>query len=140
VCCTGEEKIMLDRFTIDDGRHLPEIIINEDASAKVGKAVFRAGCSCGQMEEVVGTREQAMLAHVGHAGSKLGPEKGPEWLPVGIRLALLMVTMLAVWGGCYMVGQTQDSTAVQAGAHLVGMLLAFSTMVAARKYIAQTKA
>ncbi|GHD52418.1 hypothetical protein [Streptomyces galbus] len=40
---------MLDRFAIDDGRHLLEVVIDEDASAAAGEAQYRADCSCGRM-------------------------------------------------------------------------------------------
>ncbi|MEV7417716.1 hypothetical protein [Streptomyces sp. NPDC089919] len=141
---------MLDRFAIDDGRHLPQLVINEDASATAGTARYTASCSCGRMPgQTAGTRDQALAAHLAHVTTRTGPSKGPHWLPVGARLLILAGAMALVWGLCFTAGQiitdTQDLTgaaakAVLAGAHLTGLLLAFGLMVAVRRYIAPTRA
>ncbi len=39
----------LDRYIIDDGCHLPQIVIDEDASTAAGAARYRSRCSCGRM-------------------------------------------------------------------------------------------
>ncbi|MEU8478106.1 hypothetical protein [Streptomyces hygroscopicus] len=141
---------MLDRFAIDDGCHLPEVVIDEDASTAAGTARFRATCSCGRMpRQGAGTREQALASHLAHVNTKIGPSKGPEWLPVGARVVILVVAMLIVWGACYATGQfvthDQDLTGATAktvlgGSHLAGLALAFGLMVAVRRYIAPTRA
>ncbi|WP_371793784.1 hypothetical protein OG285_38500 [Streptomyces sp. NBC_01471] len=140
----------LDRFAIDGGRHFPQIVIDEDASTAAGTARFRAGCTCGRMpQHLVDAREQALAAHLAHATAKAGPSKGPKWLPSGVRVVILVVAMLMVWGACYATGQIvahgQDLTgatakAVFGGSHLAGLALAFGLMVAVRRYIAPTRA
>ncbi|MFD8727777.1 hypothetical protein [Streptomyces sp. NPDC059611] len=140
---------MFDRFAIDDGRHLPKPVIDEDASTAAGTARFRAECSCGRMPQVpAGTREQALAAHVAHVTTKIGPPKGPTWLPGGARVLILAVSMLVLWGACYATGQFvangQDltgatATVVLGGSHFAGLALAFGLMVAVRRYIAPTR-
>ncbi len=146
----GNPVLNLDRFAIDDGRHLPQLVIAEDASTAAGLARFRAGCSCGRMSShPAGTREQALAAHIAHVNTKIGPSKGPEWLPVGARVVILAVVMLIVWGACYATGQfvahDQGLTGATAktvlgGSHLAGLALAFGLVVAVRRYIAPTRA
>ncbi|MEU3356134.1 hypothetical protein [Streptomyces sp. NPDC037389] len=140
---------MLERFAIDDGRHLPTIVIDEDASTTAGTARFRATCCCDRMpRHPAGTREQALAAHIAHVKTKIGPSKGPNWLPLGARIIILAVAMLITWGACYAAGQIvthdQDLTGTTAktvlgGSHLVGLALAFGLMVAGRRYIAPTR-
>lgn len=135
--------VNLDRFVIDDGRHLPQLVIDEDASTAAGSARFRAGCSCGRMaSHPAGTREQALAAHLAHVKTKLGPSKGPKWFPVGARLVVLMLAMLAIWTGCYITGEmlADGSRVIVAGSILIGFALAFGLMVATRHYIAPTRA
>ncbi|MFI8287402.1 hypothetical protein ACIF84_30690 [Streptomyces albidoflavus] len=134
---------MLERFAVDDGHHLPQLVIDEDASAAAGTARFRAGCSCGtSAPHPAGTREQALAAHLAHVDAKLGPSKGPKWLPVGARLVILMLAMLAIWMGCYITGEmlADGSKLIVAGSILTGSALAFGLMVATRRYIAPTRA
>ncbi|WP_186782499.1 hypothetical protein [Streptomyces sp. CBG9] len=134
---------MLDRFAVDDGHHLPQLVIDEDASSAAGTARFRAGCSCGRMApHPAGTREQALTAHLAHVNTKLGPSKGPKWLPVGARIIILMLAMLAIWMGCYITGEmlADGSKLIVAGSILIGAALAFGLMVAMRRYIAPTRA
>lgn len=141
---------VFDRFAIDDGLHLPQPVIDEDASTAAGTARFRAECSCGRMpQHPAGTRDQALAAHIAHVNTKIGPAKGPEWLPVGARVVILVVAMLAIWGACYATGQmiTHDqdlagatAKTVLGGSHLAGLALAFGLMVAIRRYIAPTRA
>ncbi|MFJ2819122.1 hypothetical protein [Streptomyces sp. NPDC087294] len=140
---------VFDRFVIDDGRHLPKPVIDEDASTAAGTARFRAECSCGRMpQHPAGTREQALAAHIAHVNAKTGPSRGPEWLPVGARVVILAVAMLVVWGACYATGQiiTHDqgltgatAKTVLGGSHLAGLALAFGLMVTVRRYIAPTR-
>ncbi|MFI8944113.1 hypothetical protein [Streptomyces syringium] len=139
----GNAVLNLDRFAIDDGRHLPQLVISEDASTAAGTARFRAGCSCGRMtSHPAGTREQALAAHLAHVNTKIGPSKGPKWLPVGARLVILMLAMLAIWTGCYITGEVlaDGSKVIVAGFILTGFALAFGLMVATRRYIAPTRA
>ena len=139
---------MLDRFVIDAGRHLPQLVIAEDASTTAGTAHFQARCSCGRMpHHPAGTREQALAAHITHVNAKIGPSKGPEWLPVSVRVVILMAAMLIIWGACYATDRivAQDLTGATAktvlgSSHLVGLALAFGLMVAARRYIGPTHA
>ncbi|MFJ8752216.1 hypothetical protein ACIREO_23210 [Streptomyces sp. NPDC102441] len=140
----------LDRFVIDDGRHLPQMTIDEDASTAAGAARFRATCSCGRMSHrPAGTREQALGAHLAHVNTKAGPPRNPTWLPFGARVVILAAAMLMLWGLCYATGQVvvhnQGLTGAAAmtlrgGSHLAGLVLAFGLMVAARRSIAPTRA
>ncbi|MBD3004833.1 hypothetical protein [Streptomyces sp. 5-10] len=140
---------MFGKFTIDDGLHLPQIVIDEDASTIAGTAQYRATCSCDQMpRHPAGTHDQALAAHIAHISTRLGPSKGPEWLPVGARLVILMVAMSIVWGVFYITGQAvihqhhlagATAKALIAGFHLTGLASAFGLMVAARRYIAPTR-
>ncbi|MBZ2410844.1 hypothetical protein HX747_31020 [Streptomyces sp. L06] len=134
--------INFDRFAIDDGRHLPKIIIDEDASTAAGAAQYRATCSCGRMPAALAvTGEGALAAHLAHAATKTEPAKGPQWLPVGVRLALLVLAMLAIWVGCYIAGEmlADGSKVIVGAAVLVGFALDFALMVATRRYIAPTR-
>lgn len=141
---------MLDRYLIDDGLHLPGFEIAEDASTAAGAARFRVTCSCGRMShQPPSTREDALAAHLAHVNTRTGPPKGPAWLPLGARVAILLTVMLAVALACYATGQAvvhvQDLTgatakAVAAGSVVTGFSLAFGLMVAARHYIAPTRA
>ena len=146
----GNIALMLDRFAIDDGRHLPEFVIDEDASSVAGSAQFRVTCSCGRMpEHLAGTRGRALAAHLAHVGTRLGPSRGPAWLPVGARLAILFVAMMALWGACLALGHViirhygltgGAAPAARVGFTLAGLALAMGLMVAARRYIAPTRA
>lgn len=141
---------MLDRLTIDDGHHLPKLVINEDASTAAGEARFQATCSCNRMpRHLPGTSGQALSAHAAHINTGIGPSKGPKWLPVGARLAILVVAMLNIWAAAYTTGlfivhsqaiTGSTATIVLCGAHIVGLAVAFSVMVAVRQYIAPTRA
>ncbi|HWU11560.1 MAG TPA: hypothetical protein VN520_35285 [Streptomyces sp.] len=136
-----------DRFLIDDGRHLPTYVIDEDASRIAGEARWRANCSCDRMpDHPAGSREQTLIAHLAHVSKQLSPAAGPEWLPPGARLVLLLFAMLAIWAACYVAGvlvtQQTDLTdgVIRAGAHLTGIALAFGFMVLTRRFIAPTRA
>ncbi|MER6109369.1 hypothetical protein [Streptomyces hirsutus] len=125
----------LDRFRIDDGRHLPALAIDEGSSFLHGRARYRATCSCGRMPpHPPGSREEAERAHARHAATRLGPER------LGLRLAALALGMLVVWGTCYAAGRSlSDAKAVLGAFHLMGLALAFGLMVAARRFIAPTR-
>ncbi|MYZ38530.1 hypothetical protein GT002_26370 [Streptomyces sp. SID4917] len=137
----------LDRYIIDDGRHLPQIVIDEDASTAAGAARYRSGCSCGRMLSLpADTHEHALNVYLAHIDAQTGPAKGPEWLPVGVRVVLLALVMVIAW---FVAGQIvahhQDLTgasavAVRGGSDLAGLALAFGLMVAVRRYIAPTRA
>ncbi|GGN41088.1 hypothetical protein [Streptomyces fuscichromogenes] len=142
---------MLDRFAIDDGLHLPRIVISEDASAAAGgDARFRADCSCGRMPpHPAGTRDQALAAHIAHVSTRTGPSKGPEWLPLDARVILLLLGCMALWAGSY-TGSLALTDAMHltgvgaAGIRIGGVLTGFAAagclMVAVRHYIAPTRA
>ncbi|AWN32620.1 hypothetical protein [Streptomyces sp. NEAU-S7GS2] len=140
----------IDRFTIDDGRHLPDLVIDEDASTAAGEAQFRAACSCGRMPSLpAGSRDQALAVHIEHVKTKSSAPKGPGWLPEGARVIILAVAMLAVWVACYAAGEviTHETAltgiaakAVVLASVMTGFILAFSLMVATRRYIAPTRA
>lgn len=141
---------MLDRFRIDDGRHLPRLQLVEVASAAAGAARYTAACSCDRMTPTApGTHEQALNAHVEHARAYLGPARGPSWLPWEVRIIALLVLMLILASGGYLGGlllvdvHQLTGTAAQ-GAHVGGVLLgftaAFALMVAVRRFIAPTRA
>jgi len=139
-----------DRFVIDDGHHLPRIVIDEDASTSIGTALWRAECSCGRMtHHISGTPEGALAAHLDHASTRTVPPKGPARLPLGARTAILMTVMFIICAGSFVAGRividVQDLTgtaarAVSAGSVLAGVAVAFTVMVAARHYIAPTRA
>jgi hypothetical protein len=141
---------MLDRFRIDDGRHLPRLVIDEDASTAASAARFRASCSCGRMPTgPAGTREQALAAHLDHVSTRIGPPRGPAWLPLGARITLLLALMLALALGGYAGGLTlvahydltgPGAASARAGSLLGGFGLAFLLMVTARHFIAPTRA
>lgn len=140
----------LNRYRIDDGAHWPRFTIDEDASAAAGIARYRAACSCGRLPETPpGDHDQAVTAHLAHAMTKIGPTRGPAWLPLGVRIALLLVGMFLLWGGWYAGGQyvVHDfaltggaSVGVIGGCHVTGLLSAFALMVGVRHYIAPTVA
>lgn len=139
---------MLDRWRIDDGRHLPEYVIDEDASRAAGRARWRAVCSCGRMpRHEAGVPGEVMRAHLAHVTSRTGPSRGPAWLPVGLRVALLLVVMAAVWVGCYAAGQAApgwwaltgaSAAAARLGGVLAGWAAAFGLMVGCRRWVAPT--
>ncbi|MGW0651324.1 hypothetical protein ACWD4T_21340 [Streptomyces umbrinus] len=141
---------MLDRFAIDDGRHLPDIVIDEDASTRAASARFRAACSCGRMPlHPAGSRDQALAAHIAHVNTRTGPSKGPDWLPLEARLVLLVLGCAALWAGAF-IGALTLADAMHltgtgaAGARVGGVLTGFAAagclMVAVRHYIAPTRA
>ncbi|MFJ8785790.1 hypothetical protein [Streptomyces sp. NPDC102476] len=135
---------------VDDGRHLPTYVIDEDASRAAGEDRWRATCSCDRMPaHAAGSREHALLAHLAHVSERLAPASGRKRLPSDARVVLLLLAMLAVWAACDVAGvllaQAMDlmgavHKAVLAGAHLTGMALAFGLMVLARRFIAPTRA
>ncbi|MEU9405796.1 hypothetical protein AB0E08_08825 [Streptomyces sp. NPDC048281] len=142
---------MLDRFAIDDGLHLPRIVISEDASAAAGgEARFRADCSCGRMPpHPAGTRDQALAAHTAHVSTRIGPSKGPQWMPLGTRLVLLILSCMALCAGAYAgslaLTEAMNLTGAGAGAVRIGGVLtgfagAGCLMVAVRHCIAPTRA
>ncbi|MCX5115483.1 hypothetical protein OOK13_45130 [Streptomyces sp. NBC_00378] len=134
----------MNAYLIDDGRHLPQVVIDEDASTAAGTARYRATCSCGQMpHHPASTRDQALHAHAAHASTRLGPSRG-----LGVRVTILVTAMLTTWGACYATGQiithTQALTSTAAAtvlgcSHMAGLGLAFGLMVAARRYIVPTR-
>ncbi|MGW5121897.1 hypothetical protein ACWEQ8_41745 [Streptomyces noursei] len=142
----------IDRYLIDDGRHLPDIVIDEDASATAASARYRvATCSCGgrMPDHTPGSQEQALAVHLAHVQTKIVPAKGARWLPESARLVLLAAAMMVVWGACYAAGnvvvadQALTGAAAKAalgGAVILGFTLDFGLMVATRRYIAPTRA
>ncbi|MGW5679197.1 hypothetical protein ACWEV4_29655 [Streptomyces sp. NPDC003860] len=93
-----------------------------------------------------GTRAQALVAHTAHAAAKAGPTRGPSRVGLGLRVTVLVMAMLMIWGTCYLAGRAiaQDFTdaaaqASLAASHLTGLALAFGLMVAVRHYIAPTR-
>ncbi|MFI8515367.1 hypothetical protein ACIGHB_29985 [Streptomyces sp. NPDC085460] len=136
--------MMLGRSAPDDGRHLPALVIAEDASVIAGAARYKATCSCGYTgTQSHATHEEALAEHFAHAATRLGPPAGPVWLPLGARLVILVSGMLLLWAGCFTVGQllAQDLTgtfaaAVRAGSALAGLAAAGGLMVGVRRYIA----
>ncbi|MEV4506654.1 hypothetical protein [Streptomyces klenkii] len=145
----GRFTVRLDRFAIDDGHHAPRLIIDEDASSAAGAARFRTTCSCGRMpRHLPGSREQALAAHLAHVDTRLGPSRGPAWLPLEARLALLFVGCLALFGASILGAAAlvealhltgTAALSARAGGVLVGFLAAGSLMVAVRRYIAPTR-
>ncbi|MFK8851122.1 hypothetical protein [Streptomyces sp. Ac-502] len=144
------DRARFDRFLIDDGRHLLKVVIDEDASAAAGTARYRAHCSCGRMPaHTPGTGQQALAAHLAHVSTRLGPSRGPTWLPEGARIVLLILGCAALFAGSVAAafaldqGLRLDSPAsqlVRVAGVLLGYLLAAALMVAVRRYIAPTRA
>lgn len=142
-------KSMFSRFAMDDGRHWPpEIVIDEDASTAVGRARYRATCICGTVSEAADSLEEARLQHIAHINTRLGPSRGPAWLPLEARIVLLMSAMLMICLACYASGEliTHSYTltgtfggVIQAGSVIVGFALAFGLMVAVRRFIGPTR-
>ncbi|MFI1258938.1 hypothetical protein ACH4U6_34900 [Streptomyces netropsis] len=140
---------MLDRFAIDDGHHSPRLVIDEDASRAAGTARFRATCSCRRMPaHLPGSREEALAAHLAHVDTRLGPSRGPAWLPFEARLALLVLGCLGLFGGCLLGATTlagslhlagDAALGARAGGVLAGFVTAGSLMVSTRHYMAPTR-
>lgn len=140
---------MLDKFLIDDGRHLPRLIPDDDASVAAGTARYRAHCSCGRMPyHAPGDQELALTAHAAHVSSCLKPAKGPTWLPMSVRIALLLAAMFLTVMTAFVAGQIVVHRAEPSGvgakatlvaSQLAGYGLAFALMVAVRRYIAPTR-
>ncbi|MEU2514716.1 hypothetical protein [Streptomyces syringium] len=140
---------MLERFAIDDGHHSPTLIIDEDASTVAGAARFRSSCSCGRMpHHPAGSRDQAVAAHLAHVSTRLGPSRGPAWLPVEARLLLLFVGCLALsaaglLGSMALVEKLHLAGSASLGIPASGILAGFAAagclMVAVRRFIAPTR-
>ncbi|MGW0335495.1 hypothetical protein ACWD0J_27095 [Streptomyces sp. NPDC003011] len=136
----------LDRFAIDDGHHVPNIVIDDEASVRAGEACYVAHCSCGSATEPAIAKELALAAHAEHVATRLGPSRGPDWMPLGVRLTLLMIACLALFMGTQF-GATlliHDHTGaaaatVRAGAVLMGCVEVCVLTVAVRRFIAPTK-
>ncbi|MGV9814726.1 hypothetical protein ACWDTQ_22835 [Streptomyces cellulosae] len=139
----------LDRFRIDDGRHIPNLVIDEDATHATGQERYTITCSCGRMPNFnPASRDDALTAHLGHVGIDLEPPKGGR-MPLGLRLVLLVTAMLTIAVGFYLGGLAVIDTytladgqaaAVRAISMLTGLTFAFALMVAVRRYIAPTRA
>ncbi|MFJ8676719.1 hypothetical protein [Streptomyces sp. NPDC093589] len=135
---------MLARFAIDDGNHRPKIVPDDDASVAAGAARYAAECSCGRWPRTVyDNPHQAITSHLAHITSRLGPSKGPAWLPVGLRIFLLTAAMMLIWAASYATGhviaRSTGHSGLVAAFHLLGIGLAFGLMVAVRRYIAPTR-
>ncbi|NEE25427.1 hypothetical protein G3M53_08095 [Streptomyces sp. SID7982] len=87
---------MLDRPHIADGRHLPNLTVDEDTSAAAGITQVRVTCSCGRMpQSAAETREQALAAHTAHVDTVSSPAAtGQAWRSVGARVGMAMVAVL----------------------------------------------
>ncbi|MFB6881240.1 hypothetical protein ACFCY8_10440 [Streptomyces noursei] len=135
---------MLNRFAIDSGPHRPKIVPDDDASVAAGAARYAVECSCGRLpRQVYDDWGQARANHLAHLTSRLGPSKGPTWLPLGLRLFLLIAGMMLIWAAAYAVGHVIARTAghptvVLAAFHLAGLGLAFGLVITVRRYIAPT--
>lgn len=140
----------LDRFRIDDGLHLVQLVIDEDATHAASEPRYRVACSCGRMRTFApGTRDDALAAHGGHVGVYLDPPKGPRWMPLGVRLVLLVLAMLVIAVGFYLGGLAvvdqyalvdAPAALIRGASMLTGFTFAFALMVAVRRYIAPTRA
>ncbi|MEU5476771.1 hypothetical protein [Streptomyces mirabilis] len=136
----------LDRFAIDDGRHVPNIVIDDDASVAAGEACYVAHCSCGNATRPAIAKELALSAHMEHVSTRLGPSRGPDWMPLGVRLTLLMIACLALFmatqfGASLVIGNRTGAEAntIWAGAILLGFAEVCILTVAVRRFIAPTK-
>lgn len=136
-----------DRFVVDDGRHEPQFVIDEDASAAAGEAQHRALCSCGRLPpHRPGTPQQAWAAYAAHARRCLGPASR---VSLGMRVTLLFLGCMVLWGagwtGAVSVANALDlaggvGLAVRAAGLLVGFASAGLLMVALRRFIAPMRA
>ncbi|WP_346406808.1 hypothetical protein [Mycolicibacterium conceptionense] len=135
-------KSLLARFTMDDGWHAPEIILDEDACTTAGRAQYRSKCSCGVVSPATDSAMDALVAHTAHVDNCLGPSH------LGVRIALLMSVMLMICVGCYMIGELlthsyslagTTAAIVRAGSCIVGFAMAFSLMLAVRRFIGPTR-
>jgi hypothetical protein len=136
----------LERFAIDDGRHVPNIVIDDEASVRAGEACYVAHCSCGSATEPAIAKELARAAHAEHVATRLGPSRGPEGMPLGARLTLLMIACRALFLGTQLSAtlliDNHTGTAVaavRAGAVLLGCVEVCVLTVAVRRFIAPTK-
>jgi hypothetical protein len=136
----------LDRFAIDDGRHVPNIVIDDDASVLAGEACYVAHCSCGNRTRPAIAKELALSAHMEHVDTRLGPSGGPDWMPLGVRLTLLMVACLALFlatqfGATLVIDHRSGAAAntIRGGAVVLGFAEVCVLTVAVRRFIAPTK-
>ncbi|MDT0616225.1 hypothetical protein [Streptomyces lancefieldiae] len=140
-----------DRFVVDDGRHEPQIVIYEDASAAAGEAQHRALCSCGRLPpHRPGTPQQAWAAYAAHARRCLGPASQPaSRVSLGMRVTLLFLGCMVLWGAGWTAAVSVANTldlaggadlAVRAAGLLVGFASAGLLMLAMRRFIAPMRA
>jgi hypothetical protein len=128
---------MLQRFAVDDGRHHPTVVIDEDASTTAGTARYRVTCACGQMPpHTPGDEHHAYRAHAVHAAAVLGP----AGTLTGVRAAVLVVLLFLTWGAVYAAGEVVAAhyglgPLVPSLASLGGFAVAFAVMVAARRFV-----
>ncbi|MFF3547616.1 hypothetical protein ACFYXD_38015 [Streptomyces platensis] len=131
-----------ERFQIDDGRHLLQMVIAEDASTAAGAARYLARCSCGHAPDVVAeTKEGALSQHMQHVRVRTATPRGAGW-----HLALLVVGCLALCIGSVIgtqiIAAHLDGAAVyvvRAVGPLIGFAASFGAMVATRRFIAPTR-
>lgn len=77
---------MLDRYRIADGRHLPNLTVDEDACSAAGITQVRVTCSCGRMpQSAADTREQALAAHTAHVDTVSRPRREGAGVALGRR-------------------------------------------------------
>ncbi|MFI2673221.1 hypothetical protein ACH5AU_27335 [Streptomyces albidoflavus] len=136
-----QEITMFDRSRIADGRHLPNLAVDEDASSAADITQVRVTCSCGRMpQRAPEARDQALAAHTAHVNTVSSPAaKGRAWRSAGARVGMAMVAVLLVWG-TYAAGQLvlqgqllagSVAKVVVAGVLIGGIGLAFGLTVAA---------
>ncbi|MFJ6438772.1 hypothetical protein [Streptomyces sp. NPDC091416] len=140
-----------DRFIVDDGRHEPQIVIDEDASAAAGRAQHRARCSCGRMPaHRPGTPQQGWAAYAAHARHRLGPASRPgARVSLGVRVTQLFLGCMALWAVGY-AGAVEAADVLnlagvaELGMRAAGLLGGFASagllMVAMRGFIAPMRA
>ncbi|WP_033954356.1 hypothetical protein [Streptomyces sp. CNQ431] len=141
---------MFDRSRIADGRHLPDLAVDEDASSAAGIAQVRVTCSYGRMpQRTPEARDRALAAHTAHVNTVSRPAvKGQAWRSAGARVGMALVAVLLVWG-TYAAGQfvLQEQLLAAGGAKVVvagvligGIGLAFGLTVAAvRRLVARNR-
>ncbi|MFF2378357.1 hypothetical protein ACFVUW_28605 [Streptomyces xiamenensis] len=81
---------MLERWAIDDGRHVPLIEDDIVTSVQEGRDVVVVTCGCGGMPAVSAPRATRLAPHMQHLRDSQRL-KGPAGLALGVRVALLML-------------------------------------------------
>ena len=137
--------VVLERWAVDDGNHVPVVEAEILTSAREGRDMVTVACACGRMRPVTVPSGSRLAPHVAHfaASQRIS---GPPWLPLGIRLVLLAVADLGLLLAAVAAGQATvphpHGPAAYAGRLalvLAGMAAAAVLTVGVRRYIAPAR-